>query len=152
MTWWYDDMVIWWYDDMVTWWYDAMMIWWYDDAIYDGLMIWWYDDLERKQCVAWNKRNVLLGTQGMSCLKHKECPAWNTRNVLLGTQGMSCLEHTECDAWNTRNVFFENDKTFPPMPMSNCEWFYIKINFLQPHVMPAFNEIEQDGLAGLLEL
>ena len=29
--------------------------------------------------------DVLLGTQGMSCLEHDECPAWNTRNCLLYT-------------------------------------------------------------------
>ena len=48
--------------------------------------------------------NVLLGTQGISCLEHRGCPTGNSGNVLLGTQGMSCLENKECLAWSTMNL------------------------------------------------
>ena len=56
------------------------------------------------KCLVRNTRNVLLRTQGMSCVEHTECLAPNTRNVLLRTQGMSCFQRTECPASNTRNV------------------------------------------------
>ena len=72
-----------WYDEMMTWWSDVMMTWWYDDR---------------------NTRNILFGTQGMSCLEHTRCPAWNTGDVLLGTHEMFCFEHTRCLVSNTRNV------------------------------------------------
>ena len=75
---------------------------------YDQYVWSWNDfswcSLEHRKCIAWNTRNVLLGTQAMSCLDHRTCPAWNTRNVLLGTQRMFCFEHKECSASNTRNV------------------------------------------------
>ena len=66
----------------------------------------------------WSTRNVVLRTQGMSCLEYTECLAskqgmscFDIRNVLLRTQEMSCFKHEECPAskqgmscFETRNV------------------------------------------------
>ena len=78
------------------------------------------------------KLGLRLGTQEMSCVEHPERLAQDTKNALLETRGMPCTEHKECPAWKNRNdkerpawntwkIMMENDKSFPLMPMSNCD-------------------------------
>ena len=74
---------------------------------FDDMMIWKDDEsslLEMTKCLDWNIRNILIGTQETSWLKHK--------NVLIETQEMSWLKHKKCLDWNTGNVLTGPQETF----------------------------------------